>query len=344
MAFFIYGEIRLSNLVDACLQTSQRLHTLQTEAICMENFSLDENGKIDANSIDLNDLRIFTYVAILGSFSAAAEELNIHKSSVSRSIARLEKILNTPLLLRTTRKVRLSKAGAVVKERGAEMLQRIDDTLGYVGSLSLKPQGHLTVCVSTELFLTAAMRNHIGFQFLNSCTGVQLQLNITSDDSALKAETTDVAITSRSHLGSSHLTSMGHWLCASPEYIERRGRPLFVTDLDRHDFIFKNSGEINSSPLSAIGSATSKPLHARATTNDVEIFQSFVLQGLGIGCFPASICEPLIQEHLLIRVLPDIMLPQLEIHISYPSKRVRAPAVRAFSHILKSNLSPSPHL
>ena len=58
--------------------------------------------------IDLNDLRVFAYVASFASFSLAADALKIHKSSVSRSIARLESMLETPLIQRTTRKVELT--------------------------------------------------------------------------------------------------------------------------------------------------------------------------------------------------------------------------------------------
>ena len=82
--------------------------------------------------IDLNDLRIFAYVASLYSFSSAADALQIHKSSVSRSIARLEAMLETPLLQRTTRKVLLTQRGIDMKERCVELLSRVNETIGYV--------------------------------------------------------------------------------------------------------------------------------------------------------------------------------------------------------------------
>lgn len=85
--------------------------------------------------IDLNDLRIFAYVASLGSFSSAADALQIHKSSVSRSIARLEAMLEEPLLERTTRKVLLTRRGIDLKQSCVEMLARVNETIGYVGSI-----------------------------------------------------------------------------------------------------------------------------------------------------------------------------------------------------------------
>lgn len=89
---------------------------------------------VDERMIDLNDLRIFAYVASLASFSTAADALNIHKSSVSRSITRLEAMLATPLLQRTTRKVVLTARGCELRDRCIEMLSRVNDSLGFAAS------------------------------------------------------------------------------------------------------------------------------------------------------------------------------------------------------------------
>lgn len=80
--------------------------------------------------IDLNDLRIFAYVGSLASFSLAADALQIHKSSVSRSISRLEALLGTPLLQRTTRKVLLTQRGFDLRQRCVEMLSCVNETIG----------------------------------------------------------------------------------------------------------------------------------------------------------------------------------------------------------------------
>ncbi|MDM0020706.1 LysR family transcriptional regulator [Variovorax saccharolyticus] len=89
--------------------------------------------------LDLNDLRIFAYVASLASFSSAADALQIHKSSVSRSISRLEKMLQTSLIHRTTRKVLLTEHGIQLKERCVEMLSRVNETIGYAGRVDPAP-------------------------------------------------------------------------------------------------------------------------------------------------------------------------------------------------------------
>ncbi|MEJ8809549.1 LysR family transcriptional regulator [Variovorax ureilyticus] len=82
--------------------------------------------------IDLNDLRVFAYVASFASFSLAADALKIHKSSVSRSIARLESMLETPLIQRTTRKVELTGRGIALRERCLEIVSQVNETINFV--------------------------------------------------------------------------------------------------------------------------------------------------------------------------------------------------------------------
>lgn len=91
--------------------------------------------------IDLNDLRVFAYVASFASFSLAADALKIHKSSVSRSIARLETVLETPLLQRTTRKVMLTRRGAALKESCVDLLSHVNETLRHIKTESSRSFG-----------------------------------------------------------------------------------------------------------------------------------------------------------------------------------------------------------
>ena len=98
------------------------------------------SGHAAERLLDLNDLRIFAYVASLASFSLAADALQIHKSSVSRSIARLEVMLQASLIQRTTRKVLLTPRGVDLKERCIEMLSRVNETIGHAGTVHAQPQ------------------------------------------------------------------------------------------------------------------------------------------------------------------------------------------------------------
>src|ERR1700722_7948502 len=95
--------------------------------------------------LDLNDLRVFERVASLRSFSAAARALGLPKSSVSRSVARLESELGTRLLQRTTREVELTESGSVLKGRCIDLLSRVGETIDQVAKLSTGPRGLLKI-------------------------------------------------------------------------------------------------------------------------------------------------------------------------------------------------------
>ncbi|MDR6858589.1 LysR family transcriptional regulator [Variovorax guangxiensis] len=93
--------------------------------------------------IDLNDLRVFAYVASLASFSLAADALQIHKSSVSRSIARLETILEASLLQRPTRKVLLTRRGNALKQHCEDILSLVNRITVYPGEIDARHVGAL---------------------------------------------------------------------------------------------------------------------------------------------------------------------------------------------------------
>lgn len=109
--------------------------------------------------IDLNDLRVFAYVASLDSFSLAADALNIHKSSVSRSIARLEIALEATLLERTTRKIQLTRRGIALKASCIEVLTRINETIGFVGNFDATSPASFPMLIGTDAALAGRSRS-----------------------------------------------------------------------------------------------------------------------------------------------------------------------------------------
>ena len=94
---------------------------------------------------DLNDVRVFERVAALGSFTAAARALQLPRSTVSRSVARLEAHLGLRLLQRTTRDVALTAAGVALKDRVGPMMDDLDRALEQVRALSEVPRGRLKI-------------------------------------------------------------------------------------------------------------------------------------------------------------------------------------------------------
>ena len=142
--------------------------------------------------LDINHLFVFSKVAQLGSFSAAARALGVPKSNVSRAVALLEAELGARLFQRTTRKVTLTEIGRVLKERSADVLDRLAETMEYVGSLSGTPRGHIKVSAGTGFGI-----NVLSVQlprFLERYPQVTVTLDLESGPVDILGEEIDVAI------------------------------------------------------------------------------------------------------------------------------------------------------
>ena len=141
---------------------------------------------------DLNDLRVFGQVGSLGSFAGAARALSLPRSSVSRSIARLETALGTRLIHRTTREVKLTPAGQSLVARSASALGELRQAFEYIGSLATEVQGELRRSVGIGFGI-----NVIADQLPKSlCRNpdVDVLLDLTSRHAELVSDHVDVAI------------------------------------------------------------------------------------------------------------------------------------------------------
>ena len=293
--------------------------------------------------LDLNDLRVFAYVAMVNSFSGAGEMLNMHKSSVSRSISRLEDALDSQLIHRSTRsKVRLTLAGVALKDRCNEFLTRVGETVGYVGNINAEPQGHISVCIAATLGLADRVQTELLPDFLAHHQKVKITLRLASRMADLKSDSVDVALfigeLFSPMVPSGKIGVVERVLCAAPEYIRRRGQPSTLLDLSGHDVIFNDDGE--SAPASNFGNPVDLLLfrfaNSRLSVNEPRAVQQLVLGGAGIGCLMDHLCREDIQSGRIVRLLPDLPIAAAEIGIAFPSKRHLSPAVKSFIELLKS--------
>jgi len=185
--------------------------------------------------LDLNDLRAFEKVAALKSFSAAARELDQPRSSVSRSVARLEDEVGARLFQRTTREVALTPAGEALQTRCAGLLGALEEAVGQVRSSTSVPRGHLRVTA----FAANLLRRELP-SFLERYPEVTVAVDVSSDTKDLLADA-DVAIRlgpmPDSGVVTTRVRSVGRYLCASPSYLERRGTPESIEELVEHETV-----------------------------------------------------------------------------------------------------------
>lgn len=284
--------------------------------------------------LDLNDLRLFERVAALRSFSAASRELDVPRSSVSRSVQRLEAELGVRLLQRTTREVTLTEAGVELFQQCSELLGRLDQTLDYVGGLSDSPRG--TLRISAGIGFGVNVLSELLPEFTQTYPDVDVVLDLSSTAADLIGDRIDVAIRMGpmpdAQIIARRLGVLHRYCCASPAYLERRGKPRTIEDLRDHDLIDLpvRDGRKATWVFTRNGETREHRQTARIIVNCALTIHKMLLNHGGIGLSSGYLCAPEFEAGRLVRLFPEWTIPPVLVHAVFPSQRQLAPAVRAF--------------
>ena len=293
--------------------------------------------------MDLNEMLVFARVVQAGSFTAAAAELHMPKSTVSRRVSELEARLASRLLQRTTRKLSLTDAGRTYYDYCARIAAEIEEAERAVSSLQERPRGRLRVTTPANFGFLAA----IVADFLRRYPEVSIELVSTTRRVDLVEERFDVALRAGaladSTLISRSLGSLAWFLVATPAYLKKRGRPRAPADLKRHDcLLFGAAGMSDGLRLQKADSFEQVPLSGRLQVTEVEILHAAVTAGLGIAVLPAYVCVDDLRAGKLERVLRDWTLPPTPFQIVYASTRHISPKVKFFVDHVHARLTPPP--
>lgn len=301
---------------------------------------MSTNDFLDA----LPDLAAFAAVAEAGSFSAAARQLGLTPSAVSRQVARLERRLKLRLMERTTRKLRLTEAGQAVLARSQDMLAAARGAFALGDELAGTPRGLVRVSVPKAVGRLVVHPLMAGF--LRRYPEVDVQLVVTDRTVDLFAEPIDLAIRMTDSpppgLAGRPLMAIRHMACASPTYLADRGMPLHPRELAQHSCLYLGEDERDRHWRFRRGAdeVTVKVL-GRYVANHSEIRLEGALAGFGIASLPAFTATPALQAGSLVQVLPDwehLTAYAGTAWLLYPSNRYVAPKLRAFIDYLVASL------
>jgi DNA-binding transcriptional LysR family regulator len=294
--------------------------------------------------MDLNDLAVFAAVGQTSGISAAAARLGVPKSTVSRSLARLEAELGVELVHRTTRKVSLSSAGAEFHARVSPLVLALEASVQELPEREAQPSGRLRLTLPGDFGATVLA--DVIVRFMARYPEVQVEVFVSNTFVDLVAEGFDAAIRiSRSKLRDSSLVAqpvatVTVQLFASPQYLARRGTPRHPDDLGAHDWV--SPRVIKSLELTAGDQTVAVAPRGRLACEDMFFARASVRAGAGIGQLPAFLAEPDVLSGHLVRVLPRWSVPSARVWLMYPSARNVPSKVVAFKNFVVEALGNRP--
>lgn len=294
---------------------------------------------------NLADIAVFVKVVERGSFTRAAEELELSKAVVSKYLTRLEERLGARLLHRTTRRLALTEAGSALFEQSRLALERIDEAQAALARFQSAPRGRLVVSAPTAFGLL-----HLGRllpEFLAGHPGVTLDIRLDDRFVNLVAEGFDLAIRigrlTDSTLVARKLAPSRQVVVASPAYLEARGAPRSPEELAQHNcFVYTLAAGGNVWRFSKRGKEVQVPVTGNLRLNSGILERDAAECGAGIAMLPTFYVGPLIAAGKLMVVLPDWKPPELGIYAVYPQTQHVAPKVRVFVDFLVGHFGPKP--
>ena len=297
-----------------------------------------------------SEMAAFAHVAELGSFTAAARALGVPKVAVSRAIAGLERRLGRALLARTTRRVALTPAGALLQPHCRRLLHEVETVRSqFLPSTAAHPVRVLVDAGYGRLLITPLVP-----RFLEHFPNIELQVSMTDTHPIGPDDEWDVFICNnpepmprlvRTALGSPPLL-----LCATPAYLSKHGRPRSPGDLNAHTVLravdLTRAGSADASETAALHLQRGYEEHLIRLrpvlqVSDPALVHSSMAAGLGIGVLPEFLCRQGLAAGKIERILPDwSVTPPLELAAVYAESKAGSTAIRQFIEFLLANMVP----
>lgn len=284
----------------------------------------------------LGFLPTFLAVAETKSFTAAANRLHQSPSAVSQSVRLLEQRLGHPLFRRTTRSVSLTEEGEGLLRRARPALKELSLALEIAGSAKRKPSGLLRLNVPRlampmvlEPVLPVMRQRYPELSIEIYCEEASVDIVAEGFDAGIRIGN----MTSPDMISVPVSAPLLAILVASPAYLDRRGVPKRLGDLQQHDcinFRLTGSGRIYEWELVEDGRDVEIRAPDSLIINDTIFNLTLALSGLGITYLYAQLAEPYLKEGLLQKVLAKSALKEPPLCLYFPRYANEQPKLRAF--------------
>lgn len=291
----------------------------------------------------LTAMTVFERVAALRSLSAAARDLAMSTTAVSRHLKELEEDLGVRLVNRTTRRLSLTEAGRDYASRARVLLDELTALQDSARGLHGGTRGLIRVSCSAMLGHTRITR--LVPKFLEENPLASIELNLTSRYVVgIVEEGYDVAIRfgeqSDSALIARRLGEVRNHVCAAPAYLKRHPRPRHPDDLAAHACVLSNFAKrLGSWPFRGPDGPTSAAVGGRVSSNSIEAAYQMTLAGFGIGNLPNLLVDDAVRDGRLEVLLEEFRPVSSPIYALYPHRTYVPAKVQAFVEFLLRELA-----
>lgn len=293
----------------------------------------------------LDAMQAFVRVAEMASFTRAADSLGLPKASVSTAVQQLEAWLGTQLLHRTTRRVQLTQDGQAFYERCQDLLADMDEVQHLFARSPQALRGRLRVDMPARFarhfvlpHLPAFLHEHPQLALELSCTDRRVDVVREGFDCVLRVGTlADTSLIGRP-LGELRVVT-----CASPAYLQRHGVPQSPDDLHAHRLIHYASQFGRKPDGWEYWDGTryaSVPMEGALTVNSSDAYEAACIAGLGLIQAPVAGLRTLVEQGLLVEVLPQYAAEPMPVTLLYAHRRHLPQRVQAFMAWLTETTRP----
>lgn len=285
---------------------------------------------------DFEAWAIFAKVAERGSFSRAAQDMGLAKTTVSKAVARLEARMRTNLFQRTTRKLTLTESGRQSLARATRILSDGAAIEADIIEEAVSPRG-LVRLASISIVGIEAIASALP-AFLHQYPDIEVDLVLTENQVDIVAEGFDAAIqvgmAHASTLNATRLWTLRRPLVAAPALIERFGMPHGPEDLPRYPAVVSSHIPNHTEWTFARANArdgeepVSVRVQPRYRANSADALVPALVEGVGIGIMADYFIMPHLADGRLVELLPDWSVPPGPLYLVTPPGRSRPARVR----------------
>lgn len=306
-----------------------------------------------SNSITYTQILTFKAIYEAGNISRAAKKLNISPASVSHSLKTLERQIEEPLFIRTTRAIKPTETGVQLYESSRSAIEELSSAVATVCEKNQPPRGKLTLNMAKniyDVFLKDILRD-----FRREYPGIQLEITLSDTMDQYVEKTIDIGFrfgetvneTMIARPLSPLLPNVKTALVASQKYLEQYGEPETVSDLKNHSFI-KFRAPTSEAFLPVKLHASSDPgsevvtLHNLPTSmavNNTEVMTDMALQGFGIAHLMNASVQPQLDSGALKPILEQHWCDIPTVYMYYAPENKQTRRIRCFLDYINSRLS-----